>query len=185
MQTKMIALLASVGLALAGCNASGSNTGLETVHQPVVARTNYVLDVPASMTASDAQTVATWLKALDANYGDKISIDDPNGIGMNARRDLSRLTGYYGLTVEPTAPVTEGAVAPGMVRVVLSRTTASVPGCPDWRQPENLGMNNAAHSNFGCAVNSNIAAMIADPMDLVSGKDKPPVGYNQPNRGGK
>jgi pilus assembly protein CpaD len=31
-------------------------------------------------------------------------------------------------------------------------------------------------SNFGCAVNSNLAAMIADPIDLVHGREGTGVG---------
>jgi pilus assembly protein CpaD len=63
--------------------------------------------------------------------------------------------------------VTTGEVSPGSVRIVVSRTTASVPGCPNWEGPDRLSTTS---SNYGCAMNSNLAAMIADPNDLVLGQ---------------
>ena len=45
---------------------------------------------------------------------------------------------------------------------------AHVPGCPDW---SSQGVDSAAgtDSNYGCATNANMAAMIANPADLVHG----------------
>ena len=61
-----------------------------------------------------------------------------------------------------------GAIPPGIVRVIASRATASVPNCPDWG--DKLAPSVATSPNFGCATNSNLAAMIADPNDLVLGQ---------------
>ena len=77
------------------------------------------------------------------------------------------------------SPVTNGAVQPGTVRVVVSRTSASVPGCPNWMAPSQPNFANATMSNFGCGVNSNLAAMIANPEDLVHGRDGGGVGDAQ------
>jgi pilus assembly protein CpaD len=44
-----------------------------------------------------------------------------------------------------------------------------VPGCPDWSDQSSSYNNNATHSNFGCAVNGNLAAMVADPEHLLKG----------------
>lgn len=51
---------------------------------------------------------------------------------------------------------------------VVSAAGAYVPGCPDWRFP--LGEHESQSSNFGCAINTNLAAMIADPADLLHGR---------------
>ena len=51
--------------------------------------------------------------------------------------------------------------------MVVSRSTASVPDCPNW-SPTGAS---ATASNYGCAVNSNLAAMVADPSDLVLGQN--------------
>ena len=56
------------------------------------------------------------------------------------------------------------------IRVVASRSSASVPGCPEWSDP---GIDSPVRTgtNYGCAINSNLAAMIANPDDLVHGRD--------------
>jgi pilus assembly protein CpaD len=69
--------------------------------------------------------------------------------------------------------VTAAPVTPGTLRVVVSRRRASVPGCPDWSRDASLEIGSNTSSNFGCAVNSNLAAMIANPADLVRGRNGP------------
>ena len=86
-------------------------------------------------------------------------------------RDVARVTARYGLLVSEGGPVLAGAIAPGTIRIVVSRTRASVPDCPNWRDPSEPNYNNRQLSNFGCGVNRNIAAMIANPEDLVHGRE--------------
>lgn len=43
--------------------------------------------------------------------------------------------------------------------------------CPDWSQPQE-NYKNENHSNFGCAVNNNLAAQIDNPADLHRGHGK-------------
>jgi pilus assembly protein CpaD len=56
------------------------------------------------------------------------------------------------------------------VRVIVSRSVASVPGCPNWERPRDLGTSEATTGGYGCGVNSNFAVMVADPSDLVLGQ---------------
>jgi pilus assembly protein CpaD len=55
---------------------------------------------------------------------------------------------------------------------VVANGEAHVPNCPDWSSQD---VHSAARtdSNYGCASNSNLAAMIADPNDLLVGKSDP------------
>lgn len=85
----------------------------------------------------------------------------------NAVRDLA---GRYGLVISDTAPVTSGFIQPGQARVVITRSSASVPGCPDWSAHSDMNYGNALSPGFGCASNGNMAAMVADPQDLLEGK---------------
>src|SRR3546814_11094827 len=57
----------------------------------------------------------------------------------------------------------------GYLRVVVTRASASVPGCPNWDSKSSLNPVNATSSNYGCATNGNLAAMVADPNDLIKG----------------
>jgi pilus assembly protein CpaD len=168
------ALALSLGLALAGCGGTmaDSNRSLNSIRQPVVERANYTLDIDASqggLPVSEQQRLAGWFEAMDLRYGDRISIDDPVN-SLATREAVSALAGRYGLLVAEGSPVTEGYVAPGQARVVITRSTASVPGCPDWSVKHSANYENATSPGFGCGVNSNLAAMIANPEDLIAGQ---------------
>jgi pilus assembly protein CpaD len=147
------------------------NTQLESVHQPVVSRTNYALDVatnPGGLSLPESRRLAGWFEAMDLRYGDRISIDDPLSSGAT-RAAVEAVAGRFGLLVSDTAPVTPGAVNPGTVRVVVTRSSATVPGCPDWSAKSDTNFKNATSSNYGCASNANLAAMVADPEHLLKG----------------
>lgn len=147
-----------------------SNPTLSSVNQPVVGRTDYVLDLSTSggLPAGEQARLDDWFRSLGLGYGDRIYIDggyaDPQ-----ARDDVARVAAAYGLFLAEGAPVTAGSPQPGTIRVVVSRTVASVPGCPIWEDPQ-IGQSSRTSTNYGCAVNSNLAQMIADPNDLVLGQ---------------
>ena len=166
------AIALSLGVTLSACGGMPSNRGLESLNQPVVERTNYTLDVAAGaggLSIPEQQRLAGWFETMDLRYGDRISIDDPMVNGA-ARQAIADLAGRHGILVQEGAPVTDGFVEPGNVRVVLTRSKAQVPGCPDWSESSDANYNNAASPNYGCATNSNLAAMIANPEDLIRGQ---------------
>ncbi|WCT72151.1 CpaD family pilus assembly lipoprotein [Sphingomonas naphthae] len=57
-----------------------------------------------------------------------------------------------------------------MVTRTATGAVASVPGCPDWSRPVGTELTSSTTSDYGCATRSNLAAMIADPMDLITPK---------------
>jgi pilus assembly protein CpaD len=179
---RKLTLLALVSAA-AGCSHTAQDLpdrGVEAVNVPVVARTDYVFDASApdgSLSRGEAARLNAWFSGMDLGYGDSIYVDGPYADA--ARADVVRVAGMYGLMVSPSAPVTVGAVPPGMVRVIVSRTRATVPGCPNWSLPAQPNYNNRTMSNFGCGVNSNLAAMVANPEDLIHGREGSGVGDTQ------
>ena len=172
--------LAFATAAMAGCSYTPHDQpdrGVEPVNVPVVTRADYVFDVAApggSLASSEKARLDAWFRGLDLGYGDSIYVDAPYGDA--ARYDVAQVVGNYGMTVEKGAPVTAGAVPSGTVRVIVSRSRAEVPGCPNWSVPSQPNFNNRTMSNFGCGVNSNIAAMVANPEDLVHGREASGVG---------
>lgn len=163
--------------ALAGCattqagNRDQAARGLSSVNVPVLTRSDFVFDAAAPggmLAAGEAQRLDAWFRGLGLGYGDDIYVDG-GGYADGARAEVAQVAGQYGLMVQSGAPVTAGQVGPGSVRVVVSRTTAGVPGCPNWSGAAQPNYSNNSMSNFGCAVNGNLAAMVADPTDLVQG----------------
>lgn len=167
------ALALSLGLLLAGCGGLPNNRTLESVHQPVVERTNFTLDVttgPGGLPFSEQRRLADWFAAMNLRYGDRVSIDDPLASEVT-RQAVGALVSRYGLTIADAAPVTVGYVNAGSARVVVTRSKATVPGCPDWSGKSDFNPNNSASANYGCATNANLAAMVANPEHLLKGED--------------
>ena len=169
-----------LAVALAGCSYRPGpmpEAGMAAVNAPVVSRADYAFDAAApdgTLSMAEAARLDAWFRSLDLRYGDKIYVD--GGYSAAATGQIADIAGQYGLLVTPGAPVTAGALAPGMVRVVVSRTVAGVPNCPNWNVPAQPNYNNRMMPNFGCAVNSNLAAMVANPEDLIHGRAGSGVG---------
>jgi pilus assembly protein CpaD len=168
----LYALALSTGLALAGCAGMPSNASLYSVKQPVVERTNYTFDVNTSadgLPISEQSRLTGWFEAMDLRYGDRVSIENPSA-NPGVTSAVNNLAGRYGLMVSEVAPTTAGMLQPGQARVVITRSTASVPGCPDWSARADANYNNGTSPGYGCAVNGNLAAMVANPQDLIEGQ---------------
>lgn len=61
------------------------------------------------------------------------------------------------------------------VDIVLERYLVTPPACPDWSRQSGVDYANKPHSNFGCATETNLGLMIADPRDLVRGRKLGPA----------
>jgi pilus assembly protein CpaD len=168
-----LALLAS---AAGACSYPGPvdqpARGVSAVNVPVITRADYVFDAaaPGGMLApGEGNRLDGWFRSLNLGYGDSIFVDGPYADG--ARGEVAQVAGRYGLLVSNGAPATAGAMPDGVVRVVVSRNRAEVPNCPNWSEPASPNYQNRMMSNFGCGVNSNLAAMVANPTDLIHGQD--------------
>lgn len=180
-RTKSLLTISLLAIGAAGCAptihqvSAVSNPTLYSQHQPVVQRTDFAFDVAAGgdgLSTAEQGRLDAWFASIDLRYGDTVTIDEPAGYeNARARADVANVAGRYGLLLSDGPPVTAGTVQAGTLRVIASRATASVPGCPNWgNQLDNTPVNTTS-ANFGCATNSNLAAMIANPNDLVAGQD--------------
>jgi len=161
--------------ALAGCNAGAgadaTNRMLDSVHQPVVERATYTLDLMggvAGLPAGESRRLDAWLAALAAAPGDTLAVDGT--ASPAAMADLAAITGRYGVLPNGDGAGSTGLPPAGMLRITLARSSAHVPGCPDWADHSAGQTDNRTSNNYGCAINSNLAAMVADPQDLLRGR---------------
>lgn len=168
-------LLIALGSALAGCNTATPDIpskGVAPVNVPVVTSTDYVFDAAApggALAPGEGDRLIGWFQGLGLGYGDTIYVDA--GYAPAARTQVAQIAGRYGMLVSPGAPVTAGMIRPGAVRVVVARRRATVPGCPNWNQPSQPDWDNKSLPGLGCGVNSNLAAMVANPEDLLHGRE--------------
>jgi pilus assembly protein CpaD len=169
-------LLIALGSALAGCQTAGQPDipaqGVASVNVPVVTSTDYVFDAAApggSLAPGEGDRLNGWFQGLGLGYGDTIYVD--GGYAPAARSQVAAVAGRYGMLITPGVPMTAGVVQPGSVRVIVARRRAVVPGCPNWTRGSDTDWQNRTTSNFGCSINSNLAAMIANPEDLIHGRE--------------
>ena len=171
MRSKVI--LIALASSLAACNTTDlPDKGVASVNVPVVTSADYVFDAAApdgALAPGESERLNGWFQGLGLGYGDTIYVD--GDYSDAARAQVATVAGRYGMMVSDGAPVTAGAVQPGTVRVVVSRRRAEVPGCPNWSLPSQPNYDNRSMSNFGCAMNSNLAAMVANPEDLIHGRE--------------
>jgi pilus assembly protein CpaD len=174
-RTKSIAAILAIGVAVSALPAGAkprngeTNRSVNSIHQPVVQRTDFALDLVTQsdgLSAAERGRLHAWFASLGLGYGDRVWVDEPYG-PSEAQNDVARAAAEWGMLLRDGAPVTNGAIQPGSIRVIVSRSTASVPSCPNWT---GKGGVNSTSANYGCATNSNLAAMIADPSDLVLGQ---------------
>ena len=176
----LLCLASTLGACQTTAGTDQPARGVAAVNVPVVTRADYAFDVAApdgSLSPSEAARLDAWFRSLELGYGDNIFVDGPYAYG--AREDVARIAGNYGLMVAGGAPMTAGPVPQGMIRVVVARSRASVPNCPNWDRPSQPTFGHTQLPGFGCAVNGNLAAMVADPQDLVFGREGSGVGDNQ------
>ncbi len=175
MRIVSMALITALGLSVTACGSTTANRSVYSERQPVITKENYVLDLSAGnggLSTAEQNRLAGWFDALELGYGDRVSIDDPSySASTVAKAAVEAIVARYGLLISETAPVTEGDVPAGLMRVVVSRTSASVPGCPDFSHRSHTDFQARTSANYGCGTNSTLAAMIADPEDLVRGQN--------------
>ncbi len=150
-------------------NTLQDNGSLYSFNQPVVQRVDYVLELAdpgPGLPVAERARLRAWFSSLGLGYGDHVAVESLYA-STPVRADVARVAAEYGLLLSDAVPVVAGRPEPGAVRVIVSRSFAHVPGCPF--ADEHQGPS-ATSMNYGCATNSNLAAMIADPNDLVLGE---------------
>ena len=184
----LIGLAATLGLAACadGSHVDSYNRSVDSVHQPVVQRHDYIIDIASAGTglaAGEANRLDEWFSSLQVRYGDQIAVDT-GGVGNDAAvSGVASVAAAHGLGLHTHAPITQGMIPGGAVRVIVSRMTASVPGCPDHHEGALAKFNATTTTNYGCATNASLAAMVANPEDLVRGQNGATSAYtvNQVN----
>ena len=167
-------LLIALGSTVAACTTpyDEPDRGVHSVNIPVVTSADYTFDASAptgALASGETERLNGWFQGLGVGYGDTIYVD--GAYAPVAREQIAHVAANYGLAIQPGAPVTMGAVQPGAVRVVVSRRRAEVPGCPNWSVPAAPNWTERSMSNYGCSVNANLAAQVANPDDLLHGRE--------------
>lgn len=158
-----------------------------TRHPISLAEVEHSLDVPVA-TGDRSMTVGTRdvIEGFVADYRGRssgiIRIDYPTGSSNAAAaahlrselRSLLRRSGIAAGRIVETRYRTDGTSG-APIRLSFVATTAMTNPCGEW--PEDIGetFSNKNYHNFGCATQANLAAQIANPMDLVAPRAMTPI----------
>lgn len=164
--------LLGVAAALSGCghNPGGSSlktpaVTVQTVHHDIVFGPDHQI-LPEQVGALHA-----FLDRLELGYGTRVTLEDNGADGAPLRwAAVSAVLAEHGAALAQSAPPRRSGMPAGTARLWIERAQATLPVCPDWSDSPLGNMNASTHSNYGCAVNSNLAAMAADPGDLEQGR---------------
>lgn len=164
--------LFGVALSLGAC---GTNRGVSSLNTPVVTTQALSRDIAFTpdhgLTPEDAASLQAFLASMKLGSGDRLALDDPHPDGAAARRAaVAAIVARSGGQLSEAPPPAHTAMPHRTARLWIVRAEAIPPACPNWSSNPSANMTAATHSNYGCAVNSNLAAMVADPNDLVEGQ---------------
>ncbi|WEX77533.1 CpaD family pilus assembly protein [Sinorhizobium numidicum] len=197
--TSRVAILAILAGLLAGCGtkdklATGSiPDDYRTRHPIVLAEAERTIDIPvASGDSRLTQGTRDVIRGFAAEYrtasSGVIQIMLPRGsVNSNAahavRKDIRRLLAATGVPANRVIETSYEAGSAGdaaPIRLSYVAIAAQTAPCGEW--PEDLTLNtvqNRNYYNFGCATQSNLAAQIANPTDLVGPRQMSPIDAEQ------
>lgn len=100
-------------------------------------------------------------------------LGDPAGQGLlSQRRQAAVIRSLAGLGITSRAAlVGSEALEPQAVAVIVRRTVVSLPACPDWTEELGANADNRPLRGWSCATAVNFGMMVADPNDLIRGRD--------------
>ena len=130
----------------------------------------------ASLGRAEIERLDGFLQQIGASFQDSFVID-PGGDDILALRRAAALSSL----IRTRLPTVRTAIrrspdGPGnnQARLVVGRYVVVTPECGDWSKPSGTDIWNRPSSNFGCATTANLGLMVADPGDLIRGRQLTP-----------
>lgn len=177
---------AAAAAALAGGCAGAWNGADEAIsiaeEHPITVDSQTVtltLDVDdGGLSAMDQARVRAFADAYLTGGHGPLSVTSPAGAGStkagDAAADARKALNDAGVPWEDMNGTSYIATEGGSRQVVLSYTryVATASDCGIWQGETARGYANLRSANFGCATQNNLAAMVADPRDLVEPADE-------------
>jgi len=171
-------LLMLAGLGLAGC--AHDDLALDDAYTPLspeerfpiqTARSPVTMDVDTaqgSLQPSQVNAVARFARQSTAGGASPVIIKRPAGGGASARvaEEVAGLLLQQGVPRSMIRVGTYPAPASAPVHIAYLKSVAHTQPCDDWSVDATSTSKNLQMPNHGCAVQSNIAAMLANPNDI-------------------
>jgi len=169
-----LALGLATTLLLGACNPATVYTDAEAPRNLTLDTSTTRVDLhfaPGSAQLSPAE--AGQLRRLAANgaigAGDRVTVASAGTPYVAEQRVASVSAVLLGYGVVVTGAQLAN-VPPNHAIVEVTRTLVTLPPCPNWSKQSQPDDANAPSSNFGCASETNLGLMVANPTDLASAR---------------
>jgi pilus assembly protein CpaD len=188
MNTRTLMVFASlVSMPLAGCTveeyvAESKYVPYSGAEQyPItVSRGPVSIDVSStvgSLQPSQVNSIAAFARQASANGLSPVTVSKPSGGGKSSRvaYEVANLLAQQGVPARLIKINTYRASASSPVKVSFNKTFAKTKPCGDWSVDATNTRNNQWTPNHGCAVQSNLAAMLSNPNDINTPRTETPA----------
>jgi pilus assembly protein CpaD len=195
---RRLSALGSVVIAaslLSGCGKFGTDhievgaipDDYRTRHPIVIAETQKQLSVPVGsapreMSYAEKEVIYGFLAGYGPQGSGAVQILVPSGhaaagaasYAANQIVSVAHEAGHGGRTIVGTYPAPPEVPTPPVV-VMYGAITASAGPCGKWPEDAAATSDNKQYHNFGCAIQNNLAAQVANPMDLLHPRRMGPI----------
>lgn len=179
MRRLLIAILCLAGATLAACGDSApeyASADSPKNNRVVAVRHEHVVRFAGNASALDPQETARLSRFLAGNRSESgavIAVGPATSGALNAGRERVVRDALITRGYRPVDVVyVTSADALNQVTVSISSSVVVTPRCPDYSKPTEYNYTNTPHSNHGCANTHNLGVMVADPADLIRGRDE-------------
>lgn len=133
-----------------------------------------VNDLPAS----SLRELAAFLANRKIGQYDELTVDAPltadgqlSRLDQQRRDALAKFLRGRGLALKDAITPYGAAPKSGVIRLVVGRYVVTTPTCADWSQPSGSNRKNRPSHNLGCSNERALGQMIANPRDLIEGRE--------------
>jgi pilus assembly protein CpaD len=177
-QTTRHILILAGAIALGGCGISQNQENFSNIPEPrqaTASQVQYSHDVHfdnVGFAIDERESLDGFLGQINLRRSDGVYlVAVPNSQSANRKLLLGDYLSGRGVAIRSRRSDFGMKIPPNdAVSVVVRRYVVTLPGCPDW-SGELTTYNNVPTSNWGCATATNLGLMIAEPEDLVHGRD--------------
>jgi pilus assembly protein CpaD len=174
-----VRLCLGLGLILGGCTPPTSER--TQVEEPKQLHVDYVrlrhvaafMPGRPELAGGEAQKLAAFLDSAAVGPQDHVYLEPGSDDRLSTAR-IGRMVTEMDRKGIGAQTLPTGSVPADSMLVVVERYVVTPPNCPNWSGAPTGDHSNQPSSNFGCADATNLGLMVADPHDLVLGRDLGP-----------
>lgn len=184
-RTMALAGFVALGIALGGCAEPLSVTDYSPAEQSSQLEVNYTQLVQPlryqansdRLAAGERERLIAFAQRRELTTGDRVVVATAPTSDALARRRVQAATAALasgGVRFFSVSQMTDASLPQNTAEFRLERHLVTLPRCPNWSSPPQ-NWSNRPSSNFGCSNTTNLGLMIADPADLVGGRQMGPA----------